>query len=156
MKSPLAVLADANLPLLLIGGTAVQAYGYGRLTKDFDCVIAHESSEALGELLKSEGFAEFYRSPVVVRYRDPTSGWMIDALAVDAGTFSKLWKKRREVKLGERLLPIAAPLHVIAMKLHAVKNNPARKLPDLVDMLELIRREQQSFTREELQRVCER
>jgi hypothetical protein len=156
MRSPLAVLADAQVPLLLIGGTAVQAYGYSRFTKDFDCVIAHESAAALGELLRNEGFAEFYRSDVVLRYRNPETGWVIDALPVDGATFSKLWNKRREVKLGDRLLPIAGPLHLIAMKLHAVKNSPARKLPDLVDMLELVCREHRSFTREEIELVCDR
>ena len=42
------------------------------------------------------------------------------------------------------------------MKLHAVKHNPARKLPDLLDMLELVRRERASFSREELAIACER
>jgi hypothetical protein len=156
MKSPLAILSEATVPLLLVGGAAVQAYGYGRLTKDFDCVVAHEKSGVLGDLLEREGFAEFDRSDVAVRYRQPETGWLIDVLAVDGRTFSKLWEKRRQVKFGEKPLQIAAPLHLIAMKLHAIKNNPARKFGDLVDMIELIRREHHSFTREELGGICER
>ena len=87
MKSPLALLAEAKMPLLLVGGTAVQAYGFSRLTKDFDCVLARESAVALAGFLQEEGFAEFHRSDVVVRYRNAETGWVIDTLLVRTRRF---------------------------------------------------------------------
>ena len=35
MSAPLAILMETGVPLLIVGGTAVQIYGISRFTKDF-------------------------------------------------------------------------------------------------------------------------
>lgn len=157
MKSPLHVLAESGIPLLLVGGTAVQVFGYGRFTKDFDCLIAHESDGEIEALMLAADYEIFDRSPVVTRYRHRQNPLLVlDTLLVNAETFAKMWAMRGSVRLATFELQVAAPLHVIAMKLHAVKSDPQRKFRDLVDILEIIRLKKTTFSREDLLTVCRR
>jgi hypothetical protein len=57
VKAPLAILSEIGVPNLLVGGNAVQIYGFGRYTKDFDCVIATEESERMRTALAPPGAA---------------------------------------------------------------------------------------------------
>ena len=157
MKSPLVVLAESGVPLLLIGGTAVQCYGSARFTKDFDCIVAHENEASLSQALHSAGFREFNRSEVVVRYRHlEQPSWVVDTLFCDAATFDQMWAQRRPQRLGVNVLSVASPPHLIGMKLHAMTHNPARMMFDLLDCLELIKRQRETFSRDELVAICDR
>lgn len=157
MKPPLVVLAESGVPLLFVGGTAVQLYGYSRFTKDFDCLIARESDARLREVLNAAGFVEFAQSAVVTRYRHrERADWVLDTLVVDAATFAKMWAQRTTRPFGTLTLDVAAPLHIIAMKLHAIRHNPAREGLDLLDIAELISLQRDTFQRDELATVCDR
>lgn len=157
MKSPLTVLAESGVPLLIVGGTAVQVYGYSRFTKDFDCVIAREDDARLAAVLKVAGYEEFDRHNVVARYRHATRrDWIIDTLLLSADTFGKMWALRQTERLATIEMHVAAPQHVIAMKLHAVKQNPARTMSDVLDILELIKLQRARFSRDELAEICDR
>jgi hypothetical protein len=157
MKSPLVALAESGVPLLLVGGTAVQCYGSSRFTKDFDCIIAHDSDAALAQVLRHAGFVEFKRTEVVVRYcHAQRTTWVIDTLLCDATTFEQMWAQRQARRLGLQELSIAAPLHLIGMKLHAMRENPARGILDLLDCLEVIKHQRHTFSRDELAAMCDR
>lgn len=157
MKTPLAILAESKVPLLLVGGTAVQIYGFGRNTKDFDCLVAVESDPALAAELAAAGFEEFRRNELVVRYRHRNNPlWVLDTLLASAATFEKMWAARREKPFAGFTLHLAAPLHIAAMKLHAMKNNPERELHDLLDVLDLLKRDRGQWTEAELKAICER
>ena len=157
MSTPLAILMETGVPLLLVGGTAVQIYGFSRYTKDFDCVVASDRESDLASALRGAGFDEFERNQLVVRYRHSLhADWIVDTLLVTSETFGKLWSHRREVRLGELALTVAAPLHVASMKLHAMKQNPARSLPDILDVVELLRRDRGNWTLDEVRNACER
>jgi hypothetical protein len=157
MSTPLAILMETGVPLLLVGGTAVQIYGFSRYTKDFDCVVATEREAELAKGLRRAGFDEFVRNQLVVRYRHPSNpNWIVDTLLVSTETFGKMWAERREIRLGALSLTVAAPLHVVAMKLHAMRQNAARTLPDILDIAELLRRDQGNWTLDEVRSTCER
>jgi len=47
-------------------------------------------------------------------------------------------------------------LHLIALKLHAMKNNPAREARDLSDVTELIRQNSGNIVAEEIEAICNR
>lgn len=157
MKPPLAVLAESEIPLLIIGGTAVQLYGYSRFTKDLDCLVVREDRTRIREILIGTGFAEFDQSNVVVRYQHQIrTDWVLDTLFASADTFNKMWARRTVHPFGTLTLNVAAPLHVIAMKLHAMKHNRAREMFDLLDVAELIKLQRNTFQRDELETVCDR
>lgn len=157
MKTPLTILMETGVPLLIVGGTAVQIYGFSRYTKDFDCVVALEDDGKLSSALLAAGFAVFERNSLVVRYRHTEQpAWILDTLLVNADTFAKMWAQRREIQLASLKLTVAAPLHVASMKLHAMKQNPARLLHDTLDIVELLSRDRGHWTMEEFRAACER
>ena len=157
MSTPLAILMETGVPLLIVGGTAVQIYGFSRYTKDFDCVVAADREGELATAMIKAGFQEFVRNTLVVRYRHSVhTDWIVDTLLVNSETFGKMWAARREIRLGALALTVAAPLHVVAMKLHAMRQNPSRTLPDILDIAELLRRDQGNWTIEEVRATCER
>ncbi len=157
MNSPLAVVSESGIPVLFVGGTAVQIYGFSRFTKDFDCLVSHENSAALAAVLQAAEFEEFDRSNVVARYRHVRqTTWLLDTLFVNGETFEKLWADRHEAKLGAVTVFAASPKHIIAMKLHAMTQNANREMFDLLDVLELIKRKRETFSRDELAEICER
>ena len=157
MKTPLGILTETGVPLLLVGGTAVQIYGYSRYTKDFDCVVAFGQDTRLSSALIAAGFVEFRRNHLVVRYRHSEQpSWIVDTLLVTESTFEKMWAQRREIRLGALTLTVAAPLHVAAMKLHAMKQEPAREMHDLLDVMELLKRDRGNWSIEDVRAVCER
>jgi hypothetical protein len=157
MKSPLMVLAETGVPLLLVGGTAVQCYGIGRFTKDFDCLIADDTDPILAPILVAAGFEEFRRNHVVVRYRHIQQiTWVLDTLLTSRSSFEKMWAERRSQPFAGATLQLAAPHHIIGMKLHAMKHNASREMFDLLDCLELIKLQRHTFSRDELAAMCER
>ena len=108
MKTPLAILTETGVPLLLVGGTAVQIYGYSRYTKDFDCVVASGKDSLLSSALIAAGFVELVRNHLVVRYRHSEQPlWIVDTLLVTDSTFDKMWAQRREIRLGALALTVA-------------------------------------------------
>lgn len=156
MKTPLAILMETGVPTLIIGGCAAQLYGYGRFTKDFDCVIATPDGPRMEAALVERGFERLENNHLVSRYQHKEQLlWVVDTIFVSADTFAKMWALRRDIPVGDAVLTVAAPLTVAAMKLHAVKQDPSR-LHDLVDIIELLRRDRGNWSLEEVEAACER
>ena len=157
MSTPLAILMETGVPLLIVGGTAVQIYGISRFTKDFDCVVASDRETELAAAMCRAGFGEFVRNTLVVRYRHSVhTDWVVDTLLVNAETFGKMWAERRDIRLGALALTVAAPLHIASMKMHAMKQNPSRELFDLLDVVELLKRDRGNWTLDQVRAACER
>jgi hypothetical protein len=157
MSTPLAILMETGVPLLIVGGTAVQIYGFSRYTKDFDCVVASDREAELAAAMSKAGFVEFVRNALVVRYRHLAhTDWIVDTLLVNTETFAKMWEERREIRLASLSLTVAAPLHIASMKLHAMRQNPGRQMFDLLDVLELLQRDRGNWTLNEVRTACER
>jgi len=153
----LAALAKADVPLLLIGGNALQAFGYTRATLDVDCLIAKESSERLKEVLGANGFPwaggmalfhEFW-------HHGNKDEAPIHAMRVDSVTFEKMWSRSIPSEISG--IPIRVPClpHLLALKLFSAKQNPARHGKDFQDVCILLQMNPDKITREELQQVCQ-
>lgn len=149
-----------DLPLLVIGGHAVNAYGYSRTTLDVDFLIAVESFskwrpafESIGYVWKgqTENFARL--DPPVT---DPPS-FPIDVMFVSSETFAKLHAEKLELDFGAARLPAPKPIHLVALKLHAMKNpERLKKGKDLPDILNLISICEIDTTGEEFASILER
>ena len=73
------MLADHDIPHLIVGGLAVQEYGYARVTIDVDIVVP-DVLEAV-ELLTASLTGPFYRVPEIQdRVEDRRNGVLIDLL----------------------------------------------------------------------------
>src|SRR5262249_40988023 len=102
MKTPLAVLAEIGVPNLIVGGNAVQVYGYSRFTKDFDCVVSMASAATMQSALETAGFEVFDKNNLVARYQSRVQpSWILDTIFVNEETFAKMWAARRTVRFGE-------------------------------------------------------
>lgn len=139
------VFAACSDWLLLIGGTAVQSYGMPRMTFDL--------RSALGEV----GYVVDDHRPTFTRYRHMRNRRpIVDAMRVEAGTLAKLWAESRLVTILGCPVRVPAPLHLIAMKLHALKQQPDREYKDWEDIRFLWEHHSASWTRDALATIIER
>lgn len=155
-----AVAERKNARILVIGGHAINAYGYSRTTVDFDFVIEgtalpiwRDELEALGYQWKGEtrAFAQF-TAPA-----DENPPFPIDLMLVDESTFEKLWAEARVLDFAGVPLRAPKPLHMIALKLHALKNpTRAARGKDLPDIIQLIRIAELDLANPELQVILRR
>lgn len=157
MKTPFDLLAESGVRLLIIGGHALQAHGYARLTIDFDAAIAAADERTLLRFLESADWHEVFRTPAFGKYLPRgADGPVLDVMFVDAATFQKLWDQSVKFEWGPHCLRVPALPHVIAMKLHAIRNNPERELKDLADIFELLRANPGQVSGEDLQKLCDK
>ena len=131
-----------DLPLLVIGGHAVNAYGYARTTLDVDILIAIESFSQWRPAFESLGYVWTGQTENFARLDPPSddpTAFPIDVMFVSTETFAKLHAEKKELDFGAARLPVPQPMHLIALKLHAMKNpERLKKGKDLPDILNLI------------------
>lgn len=144
--------------MLLIGGNALEAHGYTRFTVDVDCLVTNSSLEQLKAALSRNGFEYAGRTSSFHEFwfEGMPGGMPIHAMFVDDATFEKMWLRR--VMMPSANIPLHAPCvaHLIALKLHAAKNNPKRMNKDMPDVLALLERNPDAMTRGELEQICAR
>lgn len=142
-----AAVAEASvnrqLPLLVIGGHAVNGYGYSRTTVDVDFLIAADDLPAWRKALEDMGWRWSGQTETFAKFLPPETeppSLPVDLMLVTRTTFAKLQVEKHELKFGATRLPAPQPLFLIALKLHAMKNEHRRALGrDLPDILQIIR-----------------
>lgn len=133
------LLAEHDIPHLIVGGLAVQEHGYPRVTIDVDMVVP-DVLEAV-EFLTTSLTGPFYRVPEAAdRIEDRRTHTLIDLLP--AGRVVKAGCKvpfPQPVKAAERL-QIATLEQLLSLKLDSWVNSPLKRLRDKTDVVELILR----------------
>ena len=138
-RAAVAVLAEHDIPHLIVGGLAVQEYGYPRVTIDVDIVVP-DVVEAV-EWLTASLTGPFYRVPEFQdRVEDRRNGVMIDLLPA-----GKVLKRGCQVpfpqptKVAEQF-QIVSLEELLSLKLDSWAGSPLRRLKDKADVVELITR----------------
>ena len=150
------IFAENHLQCLLIGGQALAAYGYARQTIDIDIMVDDADQGILVKLLMHIGFKISAQSENSLRFAHAEIPILeIDALLLDRGTFRLLYEAGTPMLAEYEQMRVPAPLHFIALKLHAIKNNPSRELKDISDVLEVVRRMKSEIDLEELRKICD-
>jgi hypothetical protein len=137
-RDAVAVLAEHDIPHLIVGGLAVQEHGYPRLTIDVDIVVP-DVLEAV-EFLTASLTGPFYRVPKVEdRVEDRRNGVQIDLLP--AGKVLRGGGKVPFPQPGKvtEQLQIVKLEELVSLKLDSWANNPTRRLKDKADVVELIK-----------------
>lgn len=131
----------AGVRCVLIGGFAVNYYKVTRQTVDVDFLITREGFDRIRGALEKGGFTLEACEDVFARLTGGKSYVMdLDFLFVDEATLDKVIAGGREVAIGGQAFIIPSLETVIALKLHAIKNNvSARMFRDLPDVINLIR-----------------
>jgi hypothetical protein len=133
-------LPAAGIACLMIGGHAVNHYGYTRATQDIDFMIAAEDEAAVWRILSAAGFTNVATHPTVVFFQQPGGTLRVDFLKVDRATLDKLLAGSVAVDYFQGH-PLRVPcLHdLIAMKLFALKSGrPEREEKDFPDIVHLV------------------
>jgi hypothetical protein len=137
-RDAVAVLAEHDIPHLIVGGLAVQEHGYPRVTIDVDIVVP-DVLEAV-EFLTASLTGPFYRVPKVEdRVEDRRNGVLIDLLPA-----GKVLRRGCKVpfpqpgKVTEQL-QIVKLEELIALKLDSWAGSLVRRHKDKTDVIELIK-----------------
>jgi len=159
MQSVLRLLAEISeenhIPILLIGGHALQAYGVSRQTVDVDVLVADANAGAVGAALQRAGYAQVVRSEIFARFRHPSIVLAdVDVLFVDGDTATRMSGQAKQWMVGETTCLVPALAHLVAMKLHATRCNPQRGLRDFADIVELVRANPGGVSQDELRGLC--
>ncbi len=131
--------AAAGLDYLLIGGHAVIAHGFARNTADIDLLISADQHAAWRAWLVQRGYRMFVDQFAFMQLHAPPGELPLDVMIVDAPVFAKMkaLSVRRVAETVE--LPVVGAVHLIALKLHTMRQNPRRGGRDWLDIDALVR-----------------
>jgi len=131
---------DPGLRFLIIGGYAVAAHGHTRATFDVDFLARrsdrpewlHRSRNADLQLLgESNAFAQFTQ---------PTGGDGLDLMFVEDPTFEGLWLESVEREFGSLRARVPSLNHLLALKLHVLKQGLAHRTSRDAEDIEMLAR----------------
>lgn len=149
------VSAKGHIPVLLIGGYALQAYGVIRQTLDVDVLVSEAHAAEMDAALHRAGYTQLVRSEIFARYRHPSMVLAdVDILFVDSETAKKMVQHSMQCTLAETTCLVPALSHLLALKLHAMRSNLQREARDFADIVELVRANSGSISKDELHNLC--
>lgn len=157
MHSLFDFLYRRGIAFLLIGGRGLERHGHVRSTLDIDLLVRENDLESLGGCLRDFGYAKTAETPIFSRWRSKDPAMLdVDLLHVDESTFAKL--DADAVSSGQGSLAVRVPSvgGMIALKLHAMRNQPDRRVRDTQDIQALLRLNPEALELEGLRRLCER
>lgn len=148
---------ERDLRFQLIGGHALAAYGVTRQTGDVDLLIDEADTPQWRELIAHLGYSAYHVHRAFIQFSPPDKQtWPIDLMLVSHQTFAQMWEQSRSWRLAQHELRIPAPKHLLALKLHALKQDPKRRSKDIDDMIGVIRHEAMDVTGDEFKQLCEK
>ena len=131
-------LPAVGVQCLLVGGFAVNHYGYTRNTLDIDWMIMGEDRDVVRDALTKEGFTNVSVHENVMFFQRPGTGWRVDFLYTDKGTMDQLLSRSEKAVVHGKTVNVPALKDLIAMKLFSLAQNPAlrmgKDLPDIVHL----------------------
>ena len=138
-----AVARSEGLEPILVGGNAVNLYAYLRTTFDVDLLVLETHRKMWTDFFEKRGYEIFHATDNFIRMRfaaDATGALPVDLMLADAATFEKIREKSQARDVGHGVqIAIPHPLHLIAMKLHALRSaHRVERGTDLGDIRHLI------------------
>jgi len=128
-------MPEANIECLLIGGFAVNHYGYTRNTLDVDFMIVADQINQVRTIMLDAGFTNIDIGESVAFFSLPEGEPRADFLRVDESTMMKLLQNAAPVNIRGRELLVPALKDLIAMKIFSLKENTSRRMgKDLPDI----------------------
>jgi hypothetical protein len=133
--------ARRKLRFLVIGGLAVNHYGYSRDTSDLDFFISQSDRAEWMKLLHDFGYVSHNDGGNFIQYNPPAqNAWPVDLMIVQEKTFSTVLIASQDADLFGVKTRVPSLEHLIALKLHVLKNTRmSRFLKDFLDVEYLIR-----------------
>lgn len=147
-----------GLKFLVIGGHAVGAHGYVRHTGDLDLLVQGAKRAQWKELLISCQYIMVHEHPVFMQFKyKEIAGFPVDLMFVEDSTFEGLWKESVEVKIAGISGRVPSVNHLIALKLHALKEGRIhRRDKDKGDIIGLVKAAGIKVSSQEFRQLCEK
>lgn len=131
-------LPSAGVDFLMIGGHAVNHFGYSRATVDVDFMIVSQDVSTVREVMTAAGFTNVSESENVVFFGHPQNPHRVDFLKIDPQSMDELMESAEEIDYCGYRLKVPGILDLIAMKLFAVAHGSLkREDKDLMDVINL-------------------
>lgn len=155
----IALYAESNeLPFLLIGGHAVNAYGIQRQTGDIDLLVRCNDAEKWSCLFDKLKYGKGQNDSRFMRFKpDTIAAWPVDLMLVDDQTFRKMLDESESKEIGAATVQVVSARHLITLKMHALKYYQAhRYVKDYNDLLQLLRDHCKGIRNTDLLELCEK
>ena len=134
-----ACAEQSRLPFLVIGGHAVILHGYQRSTADLDVLIRRNDLDAWVKALAKVNYVPDYVHRTFARFRSSAGAIDLDLMLVSDETFQKMSAESKVSKFEQTSISIPSIEHLIALKLHALKQDLRhRRLRDADDVINLV------------------
>lgn len=128
-------LPVAGVDCLLVGGFAVNHYGYTRNTLDVDFMIAAVHINIVRKIMIQSGFTNISVTDNVVFFNAPNKPLRVDFLQVDRHTMLKLTENAETIVIRGHSLKVPSLKDLLAMKLFALGQAESRRIDkDLPDI----------------------
>jgi len=132
-------LPAAGIDCLLIGGFAVNYYGYTRNTLDVDFMIHRDQVDQVKRMMMLAGFTNISTRENVVFFNAPGAPLRVDFLRTDNHTMKALLINAVQITLHGFAVKVPALKDLIAMKIFSLSSNQAQRAgKDLPDIAYLI------------------
>ncbi|HEX5715757.1 MAG TPA: hypothetical protein VF179_06335 [Thermoanaerobaculia bacterium] len=120
----------------VIGGIALASYGLPRTTVDLDLVVESSAQDDLIRFLEARGYQTLNRSRGYSNHLHSDPDWgSLDFVYAGGETAEKLFAEcQRKPGPGGLEVPVPKPEHLAALKVLAMKNDPARTFQELADI----------------------
>lgn len=132
---------DQQLRFLVIGGLAINYYGYSRDTADLDFFVSQTDRTAWLKFLSDLRYTVYHDGGSFIQFTQPhDNAWPVDLMLVKEKTFGVIFNASVDADLYGIKTRVPSLEHLIALKLHALKNTRAHRfLKDFLDVENLIR-----------------
>ena len=122
------VLAPAGIDCLLIGGFAVNHYGYTRNTLDVDLMIAADQRDHVREIMKREGFTNVAVQANVTFFNRPGTSLRVDFLNTDRATMERMLERATWAEFHGRNVQVPTLQDLLAMKFFALSQAREKRI----------------------------
>jgi len=152
------ISAKDGLAFLVIGGHAVNAYGYSRITGDLDIFVNRDDRDRWLDALKARGFTLRHDGGGFLQTNPPDEClWPLDLMLANPRAFSEMMAASREIKQGVHRLRVPSMDHLFILKLHALKQGLAhRSFKDFMDVLSLAQINGVDLRSDSFRALCEK
>lgn len=150
------ITKEEGVPCVLIGGFAVNFHKFSRQTRDVDLLMTRENYDKISKAFKIAGYKELNISEAFVNLESTRISFMkVDCVFVDQETLDQILSQSQELVIAKQKFLVPSLFHLIALKLHAIKNNfKLRFLKDLPDIVSLVRINNVDVKDEKFKELC--
>jgi|SRR3989339_576894 len=134
-----SIFKKHQVQCVLVGGYAVAASNFQRMTFDIDFMLTLEDYRKIEPDILDAGYSVYSRQEAFVQLKGNKPGLRdLDFLLSNTHTLDEMCRRGKTTLIAGETFIIPSPLHLVAMKLHSMAGNPDREQKDILDVVQLM------------------